>query len=81
MLSEFDLVKKYKEKQPVQKIVEEAKDINKTDVEVDIKGDEVDKIMDILSFLRESKYSEEDIIYCLNITKAPFNEFDALLKK
>lgn len=65
----------------MKKIVGEGEAINKTYAEVKIKGDELDQILVKLSFLRQSKYSDENIISYLNITKTQLNEFDALLKK
>lgn len=56
------------------------------DVKVIIEGDgldisNMDQIMHDLIYMWESLYNDEEIIKCLNITKAQLKEFDALLQQ
>ncbi|CAH1445459.1 unnamed protein product [Lactuca virosa] len=55
-------------------------------VEIDVEGDgldmaDLDQILHDLSYLRESKYSEAEILLCLNITQSQLKGFDALLRQ
>nr|KAJ0209776.1 hypothetical protein LSAT_V11C400211240 [Lactuca sativa] len=54
------------------------------DVKIDVEGDgldmaDLDQILHDLSYIRESKYSEAEILLCLNITQSQLKGFDALL--
>ncbi|XP_052621073.1 uncharacterized protein LOC128126925 [Lactuca sativa] len=53
-------------------------------IEVDVEGDgldmtDMDQILHELSYLRESKDNEAEILLCINITQSQLKEFDALL--
>ncbi|CAH1417490.1 unnamed protein product [Lactuca virosa] len=63
---------------------EHLPETQEADVKIDVEGDsldmaDLDQILHDLSNLRESKYSEAEILLCLNITQSQLKGFDALL--
>ncbi|CAH1423016.1 unnamed protein product [Lactuca virosa] len=63
---------------------EHVPETQEADVNIDDEGDgldmaDLDQILHDLSYLRESKYSEAEILLCLNITQSQLKGFDALL--
>ena len=63
---------------------EHVPETQETDVNIDNEGDgldmaDMDQILHDLSYLRESKYSEAEILMCLNITQSQLKGFDALI--
>ncbi|CAI9289711.1 unnamed protein product [Lactuca saligna] len=63
---------------------EHVPETHETDVKIDDEGDGLDmdgldQILHDFSYLRESKYSEAEILLCLNISQSQLKGFDALL--
>nr|KAJ0220957.1 hypothetical protein LSAT_V11C200088470 [Lactuca sativa] len=63
---------------------EHVPETQEADLKIDVEGDgldmaDLDQILHDLSYLRESKYSEAEIILCFNITQSQLKGFDALL--
>ncbi|CAI9261590.1 unnamed protein product [Lactuca saligna] len=63
---------------------EHVSETQKADVNIDDEVDgidmaDLDQILSDLSYLRESKYSEAEILICLNITQSQLKGFDALI--
>ncbi|CAI9268097.1 unnamed protein product [Lactuca saligna] len=63
---------------------EHVPETQEADVNIDDECDgldmaDLDQILSDLSYLRESKYGEADILLCLNITQSQLKGFDALI--
>nr|KAJ0201836.1 hypothetical protein LSAT_V11C600321540 [Lactuca sativa] len=63
---------------------EHVPETQEANVKIDDEGDgldmaDLDQILHDLSYIRESKYSEVEILLCLNITQSQLKGFDALL--